>query len=59
MAGSWRRWISGPGHGIARSVAVWGVPRPGPGQLTDLLSRGENLRAWARALGLELTGVPR
>jgi len=39
-------------------VAVWGVPRPGPGQLAELLGRRQELRAWARALGLELTGVP-
>jgi hypothetical protein len=47
-----------PRHGMPRSVAVWGVPRPGPGQLAELLGRRHELRAWARALGFELTGVP-
>jgi hypothetical protein len=39
-------------------VAVHGVPRPGPEQLNGLLGRCDQLRAWARARGLELEGVP-
>jgi hypothetical protein len=43
---------------MPRSVAVWGVPRPGPWQPAELLGRWQEVRAWARALGFELTGVP-
>jgi hypothetical protein len=39
-------------------VAVWGVPRRNPEHLDDLLSRCQRLPAWARARGLQLTGIP-
>ena len=54
----WRRWIPGPRHGLPRGVAVYGVPRPDPEQLDGLLDRCHQLRAWARAHGFELEGVP-
>jgi hypothetical protein len=53
-----RRWIPGHKHGLARSVAVYGVPRPDPAQLDELLGRCAQLRTWARARGLELDGSP-
>jgi uncharacterized protein DUF6278 len=48
----------GPRHGLPRSVAVYGAPRPGAEQLNGLLGRCDQLRAWARAHGFELEGVP-
>jgi Family of unknown function (DUF6278) len=55
----WRRWVPGTKHGLARGVAVYGVPRrPGPGRLDELLGRCEQLRAFARAHGFELDGSP-
>jgi hypothetical protein len=53
----WRRWIPGPRHRLARSVAVYGVPRPNPEHLDGQLGRCEQLRTWARAQGFELDGV--
>jgi hypothetical protein len=58
VSNRWRRWIPGPKHGLARSVAVYGVPRPDPEHLDGLLGRCEQLRTWARAHGFELEGVP-
>jgi len=55
----WRRWIAGPRRGLARGVAVYGVPgRPDPEQLGELLGRCDQLRAFARAHGFELEGSP-
>jgi Family of unknown function (DUF6278) len=55
----WRRWIPGPKYGLARGVAVYGVPgRPDLEQLGELLSRCGQLRAFARAHGFELDGSP-
>jgi len=55
----WRRWIPGPKYGLARGVAVYGVPgRPDLEQLGELLSRCDQLRAFARAHGFELDGSP-
>jgi hypothetical protein len=54
----WRRWIPGSRHGLARSVAVYGVPRPNPEHLDGLLGRCEQLRTWTRAHGFGLDGVP-
>lgn len=55
----WRRWMPGPKHGVARGVAVYGIPHgPGPDHLDELLGRCERLRGWARAHGFILTGVP-
>jgi hypothetical protein len=39
-------------------VAVYGVPRPDPEQVDEVLGRCEQLRTWARARGLALEGVP-
>lgn len=39
-------------------MAVYGVPRPDPGQLDELLGRCDQLRTWARTRGFELDGVP-
>jgi hypothetical protein len=39
-------------------VAVFGVPRPGPEHLGELLGRCAQLRNWALARGLELDGSP-
>jgi len=58
VANKWRQWVPGPKHGLARSVAVYGVPRPDPEQLADLLGRRDLLRAWARTRGLELEDTP-
>ena len=59
MGNRWRRWIPGPRHGLARGVAVYGVPgRPDPGQRGELLGRCGQLRAFARAHGFELDGSP-
>jgi hemoglobin len=54
----WRRWIPGSKHGLPRSVAVCGVPRPDADRLDGLLGRCEQLRTWARAHSLELDGAP-
>jgi uncharacterized protein DUF6278 len=55
----WRRWIPGPKHGLARGVAVFGVPRrPGPEHLGELLGRCDQLRSFAQAHGFELDGSP-
>jgi uncharacterized protein DUF6278 len=55
----WRRWMPGPKHGVARGVAVYGVPGGlDPGHLEELLSRCERLRSWAWARGFVLSGVP-
>jgi Family of unknown function (DUF6278) len=58
VAGRWRRWVPGPRRGLARSVAIWGVPRPGPGQLAGMLGRCDQLRAWVRTRGWELEDTP-
>jgi uncharacterized protein DUF6278 len=59
VSNRWRRWIPGPRHGLARRVAVYGVPgRPDPEQLGELLGRCDQLRAFARAHGFELDGSP-
>lgn len=58
MKNRWRRWVPGPRHGLARSVAVYGVPRADPEQLDGLLGRCDQLRTWARAHGFELDGIP-
>lgn len=39
-------------------MAVYGVPRPDPEQLSGLLGRCDQLHTWARAYGFELDGVP-
>jgi hypothetical protein len=51
--------MPGPKHGLARGVAVYSSPghSPDPGQLGDLLGRCPQLRAWARAHGIALSGV--
>lgn len=55
----WRRWIPGPRHGLARGVAMHGVPRrSGPRQLDELPGRCDQLRAFARARGFELDASP-
>jgi hypothetical protein len=54
VANGWRRWVPGPRHGLPRSVAVYGVPRPGPDQIAGMLGRCDQLRAWARTRGFEL-----
>jgi hypothetical protein len=58
VANKWRHWVRGPKHGVARSVAVFGVPRPGAEQLADMLGRCDQLRAWTRTRGLELEATP-
>ena len=55
MRQQWRRLMPGSRHGLSRGVAVYGAPQsPDPGQLRDLLSGCENLRAWARLRGRDL-----
>ncbi len=51
MRQSWRRWLRGPKHGVARGIAVYGSrgSQHDPEQVADLLSRCPELRAWARA----------
>lgn len=51
-----RRWIPGHRRGLARSVAVYGIPGPDPAQLDELLGRCARLRT--RARGFELDGNP-
>jgi len=55
----WRRWIPGPKNGLARGVAVFGVPpHPGPEHVDELLGRCDQLRSFARPHGFELDGSP-
>ena len=55
----WRRWIPGPKYGLARGVAVFGVPPlPGPEHVDELLGRCDQLRSFARPHGFELDGSP-
>jgi Family of unknown function (DUF6278) len=59
VSSRWRRWIPGSRHGLARGVAVYGVPGcPDLEQLGELLGRCGQLRAFARAHGFELDGSP-
>ncbi|SRR5712691_2088107 len=58
VANRWRQWVPGPKHGLARTVAVRGKPRPGPQQLAGLLGRCDELRAWTRMRGWELADTP-
>lgn len=59
MHGSWRRWLPGPKHGIARSVGVFGTPGSGgPEQFFELLARCTRLRAWASSHGVTLADDP-
>jgi Family of unknown function (DUF6278) len=56
----WRAWLPGPRHSFARGVAVWGSPgfRRDGEQLADVLADCHNLRAWARARGVDLDDHP-
>jgi len=56
---SWRRWLPGPKHGIARSTAVFGSAGfDDPAQLLELLGRCDALRAWASNHGIVLDDGP-
>ena len=59
VARSWRRWMPGPKHRVARGVVVLGSPGFGADleRLGEVLGRCEDLRSWARAHGIALTGV--
>jgi hypothetical protein len=52
--------MPGPRRGVARGVAVYGVPAgPDPDHLDELLSGCQRLRGWARVRGgFVLSGVP-
>ncbi len=56
----WRARLPRPRHGFARGVAVWGSPgfRHDGEQLADVLADCRNLRAWARARGVDLDDHP-
>jgi hypothetical protein len=55
----WRRWLSGPEHGLARSHIVYGVSRhPDPEQLNALLGHYKNLQEWTRLQGFDLDPIP-
>lgn len=60
MRQSWRRWLPGPKHGIARGIVVYGSrgSQHDPEQVTDLLSSCRRLRDWARGHQVNLDDHP-
>lgn len=56
---SWRRWLRGPKHGLARGTAVFGSGGfDEPGQLLILFAQCAALRTWAGSHDLVLDDTP-
>lgn len=60
MRRTWRRWLSGPKHGIARGVVVYGSAgfRDDPDRLASHLRECRGLRAWADRHRIALDDQP-
>jgi hypothetical protein len=60
MRQSWRRWLPGPKHGIARGIVIYGSRGSlhDPDQVADLLSSCRRLRDWAAGHQVSLDDHP-
>jgi hypothetical protein len=54
---TWRKWLPGRKHGVARGIAVLGQGADATA-VGEVLRRADRLRAWCRDTAVVLTGEP-